>query len=146
MTAFEMRISDWSSDVCSSDLAARRSWRGRSVRRAPSTSARALRAIRFAPTTTRRGWARQHWSPRRPSVAAHQAAVQAFDGEVRARLHHDRRVVGIAWQQADLRPGLLEALDGDLAIDPRHHHLPVARITGALHRDQVAVEDAVVTH
>src|SRR3546814_14381652 len=49
-------------------------------------------------------------------------------------------------QQADLRPGLLEALDGDLAIDPRHHHLPVARITGALHRDQVAVEDAVVAH
>src|SRR3546814_3317272 len=47
---------------------------------------------------------------------------------------------------ADLRPGLLEALDGDLAIDPRHHHLRVARITGALHRDQVAVEDAVVTH
>src|SRR3546814_15841416 len=46
----------------------------------------------------------------------------------------------------DLRPGLLEALDGDLAIDPRHHLLPVARITGALHRDQVAVEDAVVAH
>src|SRR3546814_11304429 len=26
-TAYEMRISDWSSDVCSSDLARRRNWR-----------------------------------------------------------------------------------------------------------------------
>src|SRR3546814_10595400 len=60
-TAYEMRISDWSSDVCSSDLAAARSrpsclnslWRAsaaRSVSAARSKRATLAPASRMAPT------------------------------------------------------------------------------------------------
>lgn len=40
----------------------------------------------------------------------------------------------------------LEALDGHLVAQPGHHDLAVARLAGALHREQVAVHDAGVAH
>src|SRR3546814_4792840 len=42
MTAYELRISDWSSDVCSSDLAERSLQRHRGRRRPPGAAALAL--------------------------------------------------------------------------------------------------------
>src|SRR3546814_8312521 len=51
-TAYEMRISDWSSDVCSSDLAT-------AVATSPADKARAIRDARFATRGSRaRGSAR----------------------------------------------------------------------------------------
>src|SRR3546814_979609 len=51
-TAYEMRISDWSSDVCSSDLSRSRGYRngGR-----PLATRRYRRRVRGAPTTRGRG-------------------------------------------------------------------------------------------
>src|SRR3546814_8235807 len=61
-TAYEMRISDWSSDVCSSDLADRRGERavddGDRPRRAAQEDRRAERAMdrRLEALDMRRGW------------------------------------------------------------------------------------------
>src|SRR3546814_7568693 len=53
-TAYEMRISDWSSDVCSSDLGPARAWPARSTCRAPrSTDGRPARS---RATTLASGW------------------------------------------------------------------------------------------
>src|SRR5690606_28651189 len=81
-------------------------------------------------------------SPVRP----HQAAVQALDGEILAGHHVDRRVVRVAWQQADAVLADLQQLDGDLVVDAGDDDLPRTRVGSAVHADQVAVEDAFVTH
>src|SRR3546814_2154017 len=85
-------------------------------------------------------------APAGSTVRPDEAAVQTFDGEVLAWLHLDRRVVGIARQQPD--PGLadLEQLDRDFLVDPRHHDLARTRVNGAVHTDQVAVENALDAH
>src|SRR3546814_2483950 len=74
-TAYELRISDWSSDVCSSDLRQRQpnhSWlakRGRSETWRPATPRRRGRRHQRAARATRAGdfWARETigWSRRR---------------------------------------------------------------------------------
>ena len=59
--------------------------------------------------------------PARPSVGnrsassarPHQPAVEAFDGEVLVGLDDDRRVIGIARQQAD---AILADLEGDAGL------------------------------
>ena len=52
----------------------------------------------------------------------------------------------IAWQQADAVALTAQALDGEFAIDAGDHGLPIACIGGAMHADQVAIEDAVIQH
>src|SRR3546814_5894088 len=53
-TAYEMRISDWSSDVCSSDLQSRRLGLKRAHRFRPSLSGR--RAMRIAIASDHAAW------------------------------------------------------------------------------------------
>src|SRR3546814_2238067 len=59
-TAYEMRISDWSSDVCSSDL-------NRACRSIPSTSTTSSSTVPCAASSNKRRSARERaWSPREP--------------------------------------------------------------------------------
>src|SRR5690606_37665776 len=79
-------------------------------------------------------------NPAPPSPAGpHQAAVQALDGEVLVRLHLDRRMVGVARQQADAVAADLQQLDRDRVVHARDHDLAAARVAGAVHADQVAL-------
>src|SRR3546814_7455579 len=74
-TAYEMRISDWSSDVCSSDLRARRGRGGgrtRWLRRAPL-------ARRQQPRRGRRGRAARRLRPRRLPAAGRHRSLLAED-------------------------------------------------------------------
>src|SRR3546814_1199211 len=76
-TAYEMRISDWSSDVCSSDLAApgrRRRRLARDLRRRP----RAVARVAFAAHRCRRD------------------RVGAARGDAQVRTQDDRREIGRA--------------------------------------------------
>src|SRR3546814_7590147 len=85
-TAYEMRISDWSSDVCSSDLARRRSGDGRADRsqlppRGPADQASDLRRPRIEPRRRvacrgRRLGAARH--RRGPSRGPHGPPPEAF--------------------------------------------------------------------
>src|SRR3546814_7366247 len=68
-TAYEMRISDWSSDVCSSDLPARRL-----APPARTASARKVRAISFAQPSSRGS----PWT----ALAAHRKAVSNWVREI----------------------------------------------------------------
>src|SRR5690606_30364363 len=86
------------------------------------------------------------WPGRRSPVRPHQAAVQALDGEVLVRHHLDRLEIGVARQQADAILADLQQLDGDFVVDAGDDDLPRARVDGAVHADQVAVEDALVAH
>src|SRR3546814_14677239 len=56
-TAYEMRISDWSSDVCSSDLIAAIGWKGDDITRfrlpAPTASETERAILRHLPGATR---------------------------------------------------------------------------------------------
>src|SRR5690606_33227844 len=80
----------------------------------------------------------------RSTVRPHEAAVQALDGEVLARLDLDGCVVGIARQQPDPVLADLQQLDRYFLVDARYHDLPGTRVAGPVHTDQVAVEDALV--
>src|SRR5690606_15182930 len=82
----------------------------------------------------------------RSPVRPHQPAVQALDGKVLVGHDVDRRVVRVARQQADAVLADLQQLDGDLVVDAGDDDLPRARVGGAVHADQVAVEDAFVAH
>src|SRR5690606_10553276 len=84
--------------------------------------------------------------PPRPSVAPQQAAEHAFDEELPARRHLDRRIGRIARQQAVAAGHALQALDGHLAVQPGDHDLAVACLGLLADTDQVTVEDAVVDH
>src|SRR5690606_27882982 len=97
----------------------------------------------------RRGHQRQCWSCARPLAAGrsprplsenpapaspvrpHQAAVEAFDGEILVGLHLDGRVVGVARKQADAVLADLQELDRDRLVHARDHDLAAARIAGA---------------
>src|SRR5690606_34559282 len=57
------------------------------------------------------------------STPPHQAAVDALDGELLPGTDLDRGMRRIARQQADGIGTTLQALDGQLAIDPCHHGL-----------------------
>src|SRR5690606_19381489 len=81
---------------------------------------------------------------RRSPVRPHQAAVQALDGEVLVGQYLDGIEVGVARQQADAVLADLQQLDRDLVVDAGDHDLPRTRDGGAVHADQVAVEDALV--
>src|SRR3546814_4964781 len=65
-TAYEMRISDWSSDVCSSDLTAEYAHDGerRVARRYPPDPGAAFRAIRQSPDACRAARGRARLQPR----------------------------------------------------------------------------------
>src|SRR5690606_38178424 len=68
--------------------------------------------------------------------------VEAFDREVAAvGRHPDRREIGIGREQLPARGIAREALDRDLALEPRDHDAARVGDRGAVHRDQVAVLD-----
>src|SRR3546814_11575662 len=86
-TAYEMRISDWSSDVCSSDLAEHQ-----------QSSASALFYLCPLPTASRRAWVRrilsQYWQHRRaecPTCRCDRSwqvpCLQNWSGPCDARRH-----------------------------------------------------------
>ena len=54
--------------------------------------------------------------------------------------------VAVFRQQPDHRTVLAIALDGDLVLEARHHHLAIADLGRAMHGDEIAVEDADVLH
>src|SRR3546814_19454521 len=91
-TAYEMRISDWSSDVCSSDLSTRRSRRPRAARRnrgSDSCPPASWRAFPRNVARAARGWRRPTDRPRRsakrPPLASEQL-VQRLEACVREQL------------------------------------------------------------
>src|SRR6476659_7895987 len=78
------------------------------------------------------------------SRLADQAAVHAFDGELLTWLECNRRMRGIARQQAQAAIAMLQALDGEFTVDAGDHDLSVACLVRSVHGDEIAVEDAVV--
>src|SRR3546814_2470242 len=78
--AYEMRISDWSSDVCSSDLPHACDGAGRTLRRhgAASAAARSRNAAAQmdAPPFARFCYLLRHFPPARRLARAHRAAVE----------------------------------------------------------------------
>src|SRR3546814_19691142 len=58
-TAYEMRISDWSSDVCSSDLSSAN--RSTSTSWSPTRSP-TVRCVRWSGTTGSTPWLHEHWT------------------------------------------------------------------------------------
>src|SRR3546814_9876133 len=81
-TAYEMRISDWSSDVCSSDLLPSRSWRG-ACRVSPSpssTEGERESSRRVDPQIAQFAIQRRSPDPQPPRDFAHPAAIMA-DGQ-----------------------------------------------------------------
>src|SRR3546814_2993847 len=86
-TAYEMRISDWSSDVCSSDLAGRQQSQAGESHRAPSD--------------TVSQWAQDQATPRhacdadREQGAQHGLARSPFGTDARHRKRHGDEVVTI---------------------------------------------------
>src|SRR3546814_7565210 len=93
-TAYEMRISDWSSDVCSSDLssrAARRAGRQLSICRGLF----AHDVLRLVALRRRRG--RCHEGGKRTAFAAHDNRGKAVEPRCTARFDADRlREIDIA--------------------------------------------------
>src|SRR3546814_5540348 len=76
-TAYEVRISDWSSDVCSSDLRRRARRRRHSAEQGRRTFHRTLRA-----------------HPERPGAARLRIALDGPGNQGRARLRSEERRVG----------------------------------------------------
>src|SRR3546814_10471529 len=87
-TAYEMRISDWSSDVCSSDLA-----ESRPARREPQGHDRAGRALfrRRDRAADRSGQARPHRCPRQQSPRPGQISRRHFRRRDSEGRNSDRR-------------------------------------------------------
>ncbi|KWV89812.1 hypothetical protein PFLmoz3_00557 [Pseudomonas fluorescens] len=52
----------------------------------------------------------------------------------------------VARQQANPVATALETLDGDVAVQARHHNLPVQGFGTAAHAHQVAIENAIFNH
>src|SRR3546814_11743891 len=78
-TAYEMRISDWSSDVCSSDLSATLAWRGVGWRYCP-TVRKSMPAERMSSITW---WISMRSSPspdRKSVVSGKSVSVRVYLG------------------------------------------------------------------
>src|SRR3546814_1176603 len=88
-TAYEMRISDWSSDVCSSDLTALRS-----AREAPGAAAKARRLSEALPPTNNAG--------RLPHSKTEAHAATRRDRSIAAAPRRPRCGRPTAWRQAPL--------------------------------------------
>src|ERR1700744_1306578 len=78
------------------------------------------------------------------SMLPDDADVQAFDREAvdALRIDFDRCEVGILRQQQQMPAMMPEAFDGDLVVEPGDDDLSVMRRLGAMHGEQVAVDDA----
>ena len=58
----------------------------------------------------------------------------------------DRSEIRIRRQQAHAAAAVFEVLDRDFVVEPRHDDATVFRARRAVHRDQVAIEDAGIAH
>ena len=58
----------------------------------------------------------------------------------------DRGEIGVGRQQADAAHARVEALDGDFVVDARDDDAAILGVGAAMHGDEVAIEDAGITH
>src|SRR5690606_32192711 len=87
------------------------------------------------------------WMFRGKTGGADQSDVEALDRErMSIGVHFDRRELGIGGQQAHASAAPFEALDRDFVVEARDHDAAVVGHLGAMHGDQVAVEDAGIAH
>src|SRR3546814_11847917 len=100
-TAYEMRISDWSSDVCSSDLTARQCHRDHRIATAARTR-RCAAAVPLAP--------RAHATLARLATCRRRAT--AIAQRLAGALGYPRTAAATRWRQPATRHALPQRIDG----------------------------------
>ena len=73
-------------------------------------------------------------------MRSHQAAIQAFEGEIGIGRYVYRRVIGVAGQKADAIARMLQHLDGDFIVHACDDDLAAACESGAMDADQIAID------